>query len=99
MLNRDQVFKLIETERAYQDKTYEPTAVLSTGVTREMRDRDVTSGLTMLSSYVRKAEDKWTGMKGDSLPSLQEVGKIAAIAVRILERSGDSERLLAEGLR
>jgi hypothetical protein len=100
MLNREQVYELIETERGYQDKNYEPNRVLSSGVTREQRDKDVTSHLTLLDFYVRSAQDAWTTMKnGDSTLALQQIAKVAAIAVRALERSGGSEVLLEKGLR
>lgn len=100
MLLRSDVFELINAERAYQDTTYSKDAVLSSGATRGQRDLDVTPGLVLLDSYVRKAQDAWTDQKtGGSLKSLQQVAKIAAIAVRILERAGGSEALLNEGLR
>jgi hypothetical protein len=53
----------------------------------------------MLSAYVRKAEDAWVNTKGSNLPAIQQIAKIAAIAVRILERAGGSEDLLIKGLR
>jgi hypothetical protein len=100
MLTREEVYQIVETERAYQDKTYNPNALLSSGQTRGARDTDVTPGLVLLDSYVRKAQDAWTDQKtGGSLKSLQQVAKIAAIAVRILERAGDSDELLNVGLR
>lgn len=105
MLTRSEVYQIIDTERQYQDSTYNPTEVLSSGVLRKERDLDVTPGLVLLDSYVRKAQDAWTDSKKVNNPSgghsnaLQQVAKIAAIAVRILERAGNSDQLLKTGLR
>jgi hypothetical protein len=99
MLARDQVYQLIDTERAYQDATYNPHEVLSTGVTRLQQDLDVTPGILMLEEYNGKARAAWVARKGSDLPALQQIAKIAAIAVRILERAGGSEELLKTGLR
>jgi hypothetical protein len=99
MLTRKQVYDLIDVEREYQDYNYQPESVTSSGLTRRQRDLEVAPGLTMLSAYVRKAEDAWISEKGTATKSLQQIGKIAAIAVRILERAGDSEVLLKKGLR
>lgn len=100
MLKRSEVFFLIETERAYQDGAFDPSTVLSSGLTRMERDKDVTAGLLLLETYVRKAEAAWANQKnGSNLKSLQQVAKIAALAVSILERAGGSELLLTNGLR
>lgn len=104
MLRREQVYLLIDQERSYQDHTYDPTEPLSSGQTRGQRDLDVTPGLVLLGSYVRKGEDAWTDSKkiagsNGNLGALRVVAKIAAIAVRILERAGGSEQLLISGLR
>lgn len=87
-LTRDKVYQIISAERHYQDSFYDPHELLTSGQEREERDIDVTPGLVMLGAYVRKAEDAWVNTKGTNLPSLQQVAKIAAIAVRILERAG-----------
>ena len=99
MLTREEVFNLIDTERSYQDINYNPDEKVSSGLTRRERDKEVSSGILMLEAYVRKASDAWVNTKGSNLPALQQVAKIAAIAVRILERAGDSQTLLTSGLR
>lgn len=100
MLSQTEALEIIIAERLYQDKTYNPDKVLSSGLTRQQRDLDVTSHLTMLDTYLRKAQDAWTTTtNGESLPSLQQIAKIAAIALRALERAGGSEQLLVSGLR
>jgi hypothetical protein len=98
-LTRSDVYAIIDTERSYQDKTYNPSEVTSDGLTRAQRDLSVAPGIAMLEAYIRKASDAWVNTKGDSTPSLQQIAKIAAIAVRVLERAGGSEKLLSKGLR
>lgn len=100
MLNQDQVFSIISKEREYQDKAYNPTEKLSRGLgpTRADRDKDVTAHLVLLDLYLAKAKEAWN-VKGDNVPALQQLAKLAAIAVRALERSAASEVLLSEGLR
>lgn len=61
-------------------------------------DLDVTSHLVLLDLYLTKAKEAWN-VKGDNIPALQQVAKIAAIAVRALERAGGSEKLTVVGLR
>lgn len=99
MLTRDQVFEIINDERAYQDREYRPDEFVSSGLTRRTRDAEVSPGILMLEAYARKATDAWVNTKGSNTPALREVAKIAAIAVRILERAGDSQVLLEVGLR
>lgn len=101
MLTREQVFSLINTERDYQDLNYDPDELLSGngGITRRQRDLNAAPGILMLVDYSRKATDAWVNTKGNQVPSLQQVAKIAAIAVRILEQAGDSQQLLQLGLR
>lgn len=99
MLTREQVFSLINGERAYQDKEYNPNEVLSSGQRRGDRDLDVAPGILMLGAYAVKATGAWVDTKGTNIPALRVVAKIAAIAVRILERAGGSEYLLEVGLR
>ena len=96
-LVRSDVFDIINKERDYQDANYNPEEVLSSGQKRGVRDLDVTPHLVMLDLYIRKAQEAWN-VKGDNKPALQQVAKIATIAVRALERAGKSEAL-KEGLR
>ena len=98
-MERQDAFVVVSREREYQDKTYNPQQVLASGLTREQRDKDVMGHLVMLDTYVRKAQDAWTNGNGSSFESLRQIAKIAAIAVRAIERCADSERLVTEGLR
>lgn len=100
MLTREQVFGIINTEREFQDTNFDPNKVTSSGLTREQRDKECAVGLLMLEAYCRKASDAWVNDRaGNSVSSLQQIAKIAAIAVRILERAGESHELLTSGLR
>jgi len=97
-VNREQVYQIIETERAFQDKTYSPEEVLSSGQKRGARDLDVTAHMVLLDLYLTKAKEAWN-VKGDNFPALRQIAKIAAIAVRAIEQAGGSDKLLTEGLR
>lgn len=97
-MDRAQVYSLIDAERAYQDRTYDPNEVLSSGQTRGTRDLDVTAHMVLLNLYISKAQEAWN-VKGDNRPALKQIAKIAAIAVRALERAGGADVLLTEGLR
>jgi hypothetical protein len=99
MLSRKKVYDVIDRERNYQDAEYNPDAKTSSGLTRRERDQEVIVGIAMLREYVNKASDVWVGTKGSQFPAIQQVAKIAAIAVRVLERAGGSEELLTKGLR
>lgn len=98
MMTRQQVFAIIEKERQYQDSVYDPEAIVASGQTRAQRDLEIATSITMLEVYIRKAGDAWVNL-GSNLLALQRVAKIAAIAVRALERAGGSEKLLTNGLR
>lgn len=98
-MNRQQVFYLINAEREYQSRNYNPDETTSSGQTRRERDKDVAPGVLMLNAYTHKAAQIWVSTGGDNLATLQQVAKIAAIAVRILEQAGGSELLLEKGLR
>ena len=99
MLSQQDAIAIIVQERVYQDATYNANEVTNTGVLRSVRDLEPAPGILMLEAYVRKATDAWVNTKGSNTPALQQVAKIAAIALRILERAGGSEVLLDQGLR
>lgn len=98
MISRTEVFAAIEKERAYQDQTYRPDETLSSGQTRQTRDLDVTPHLVLLDLYIQRAKAAWN-VKGTNEPALKEILKIAAIAVRAMERAGGSSVVLAAGAR
>lgn len=97
-MNRTQAYQVIDDERTYQDKAYDPDELLTSGSTRAQRDNDVTSHLVLLDLYLQKAKEAWN-VKGDNRPALKQIAKVAAIAVRAMERAGGADALLTEGLR
>jgi hypothetical protein len=88
MPTREEVFHAIETERNYQD------LVIAGDPRRHANSlpaHSVGDYLTMLATYLRKAQDAWTLNGGDEL-SLHEIRKIAGIAVHCMEDHGAPER-------
>lgn len=95
---RQHVYELIDRERDYQDKYYPKDQVLSSGLTREMRDKDVSTHLVMSDIYLARAKQVWM-LSGDGVTVLQELVKLAAIVVRALEMAGNSAALHTIGVR
>ena len=100
-MTREQAYGLIDREREYQDFEYSGDLPTSSGLTRNQRDLEPAPGVLMLEEYIEKARQAWIKptLKADNIECLQNGAKVAAIAVRILERAGGSERLLRAGLR
>ena len=89
---RPEVYKAIDSERQYQDSFVLPE-----------REYYITHTLgefvLMINQYAAQAQASWTHHKdGDSpdefAPSLHEVRKIAALAVRCMEQHGAPMRVL-----
>lgn len=78
-MTRTEVYEIIDKERDYQDSLDSDRTV---GVPHQ-----VGSYLTMLRSYMTKADQNWTDRAGDTA-ALHEIRKIAAIAVRCMEEHG-----------
>lgn len=99
-MSREAVYGIIDREREYQDRRFPPDGQDGQFVLRSVRDLSPAPGILMLSEYTDKARRAWVNDRAaDPVPALQQVAKIAAIAVRILEQASESERLLKEGLR
>lgn len=96
-MNRNDVFQVINDERTYQDKKYHPEQLLDCGLTREQRDSDVCPHILLLEEYVEKARRAWV-TTGSRRGALQQIAKVAAIAVRAIERV-DVDGITAGGLR
>lgn len=84
-MTRAQVYALIDGERDYQDS-------LGTD-RREPFEVPHCTGeyLVMLATYLRKAEDAWTNTAGNH-DALDQIRKIAAIAVHCMEDNGAPPR-------
>ncbi len=97
-MTREQAIDIITTERNYQDTAYPETATVGSGVTRQQRDKEVVPHILLLEEYAAKARQAWVS-SGSNKQALQQIAKAAAIAMRALERVGNSEELLKDGLR
>lgn len=88
--DRDAVYKAIDSERDFQDNFVMPER-------RYFRTHTLGEFILMLNQYAAQAMQKWTHHSdGDSPddfpPSLHEVRKIAALAVRCMEQHGAPHR-------
>ncbi len=86
-LTREQVFKIIDTERQYQDNLWPP----------HDGHKNSEHCLALAQCYVRKAEDAWLNAR-DEVSTWQQLAKLAAIITRALEVGNETEALL-NGLR
>lgn len=109
-MTREQVFELVNKEREYQDATFNPEEVLDSGLTRRQRDSEVLPHIRLIQDYAHEAGMDWTyshkrghkdhkGSPSGSFAAVQGIAKIAAIAIRALERMPLAEKLLEKGLR
>ena len=84
MATRQEVYTAIDSEREYQDSFIETD---DTRYDDSLPPHTVGDYLTMLSTYLRKAQDEWTLTAGiDS--SLHQIRKIAGISVHCMEDWG-----------
>jgi hypothetical protein len=90
---RPEVYKLIDGERDYQDSFIaNPNNNRSEGG-EPYAKRTVGEFLVMLDSYLRRAKDGWTNNAGNE-QALDNIRKIAGIAVHCMEKHGAPERKL-----
>ena len=80
---RDMVYKIINQEREYQDNLSEERT--------DGHIHSVGEELILLNVYLRKAMDAWADNPGDTY-ALDQIRKIAAIAVRCMENHGAPPR-------
>jgi len=83
MPERSDVYAAIDGERAYQG-TLGPTRT-------DGEERSVGDYLVMLGTYYRRATEGWTNSAGTEI-ALDNMRKIAAIAVRCMEEHGAPRR-------
>ncbi len=84
-MTRKEVYKLIDGERDYQD------ALLPDRREPKGTPHSVGDYLTMLRSYMHKADEAWTYNAGDTA-ALDVIRKIGAIAIHCMEDHGAPER-------
>lgn len=78
-MNQTEVFKIVDGERTYQE---------SLGSDRtDGRNRTVGDELVLMDVYLRRAFDAWADYAGDTA-ALEQIRKVAAIAVRCMENHG-----------
>lgn len=85
-MNREDVYKLIDGERAYQDTAWasnNPTSVQPLTIGEE---------LLLLEVYVRDAIDQWKFEPRPEVKTAALIRKIGAIAVRAMETHGAPSR-------
>jgi hypothetical protein len=75
MATRQEAYRAIDVEREYQDTKWAG------------HKHQTAEYLTMLRSYLQKADEAWTFNSGDEA-ALDVVRKIAAIAVHCMEENG-----------
>lgn len=73
-MNREDVYKLIDGERTYQNITWDGISKLTIGET-----------VLLLESYTEHARKMWTTEKPPEHNTLEMIRKIAAIATRCME--------------
>lgn len=74
-ISREVVYRAIDSERKYQNEKWAG------------HSHEVGAYLTLLRSYINKAEEAWTSNKGDE-EALDVVRKIAGISVHCMEEHG-----------
>ena len=88
-MERTEVYKLIDCERDYQD---------SLGKARtDGQPRTVGGELILLTEYIDRARKAWTNNPGNE-KALEEIRKVAAIAVRRMEHNDTEPRAFNSSL-
>lgn len=82
-MKRNQVYALIDGERAYQDNL--PSS------RTDGRSHTVGDYIVMLEYYLGRAREQWCMNSGDAM-ALDEIRKVGAIAVKCMEEWGAPER-------
>lgn len=76
VMKREEVYRLIDGERDYQNKVWVDSGA-----------NEVGSHCALIERYARKGLDAWTDNKGDEA-GLDVIRKIAALCVRAMEQHG-----------
>lgn len=82
---RSEVYRAIDSERAYQD------SVVKNKYGNETEGHPVAAEILMIEEYAVRARKEWTDRKGDEA-ALNTVRKIAGLCVRCLEHHGAPHR-------
>jgi hypothetical protein len=87
-MNREDVYKLIDGERAYQDKIWQDQD--NPGQPNPLNIGEV---VLLIEEYVAKARAQWTVEKKPEVETMSIIRKIAGVAVRAMEQHGAPPRV------
>jgi len=85
-VKRDEVYAAIDTERAYQDDKW--------GEAVDPRPLSIGEDILLIEEYVLKARQAWSTEHRPEVGALEQIRKIAGIAVRCMENHGAPKRKL-----
>ena len=95
-MKRSQVYELIDSERDYQDQQWPSRGIEEEGspVPSYMPSNELTIGefILLVEEYTTKARLAWTQEKRPELTALDNIRKIAGIAVNCMEQHGGVKR-------
>jgi len=80
-MDREDVYKIINNERDYQDKKW-----------KHRPELPVADELLLMHSYLNRAINSYIGVMGERL-SLDRIRKVVAIGIRCLENHEDSDKV------
>lgn len=81
-MDRQRVYRAIDTERAFQDRKWG---------TVTQHPHEVGSWLTIMRTLLSDAESAWAGSSGDD-KALEEIRKVVAVGVACCEQYGVKDR-------
>jgi hypothetical protein len=86
-MNREDVYKLIDTERAYQDRIWQDQE--NPGQPNPLSIGEV---VLLIEEYTAKARAQWTIEKKPEVDTMDIIRKIAGVTVRAMEQHGARPR-------
>lgn len=86
-MKRDDVYKLIDGERDYQDQQWSENAIENNNPLRIGED------LALIEVYLRKAFDTWSTERRPEVVTMGIIRKIAGICVRSMETNNTPPRI------
>jgi hypothetical protein len=87
MFNRNTVYAAIDSEREYQDRVWSENAPT------DPRPLSIGKDILLIEEYVTKARLAWSKEMRPELGALEQIRKIAGIAVRCMENHGAPKRV------
>ena len=96
MISRQQVYEAIDSERNYQDKIWAENNPINPLHPTDPRPLAIGEEILLLEEYVLKARFVWSKESRPEIGALDDMRKIAAIAVRSMETWGAPKREMSE---